>query len=363
MAQGMIFSWAENAEGKMVHVDNVPRGMNCGCTCPNCHEQLIARHGNVNEHGFAHHSETRGANLKICYNVIMYKLAEQIIQTKKQIRVPSYYGIFKETVITFREVEIDSRYEREDKQPDVIATTGDGRQYLIEFVFRYKVRHRQKLDYSNQSCIEIDLSNQSLESLEPFLLSSSNDRKWLNCENYFQRIEDTYLKAGKAVKTVREAECQSCVIKDDCCAVTQSFSPMIIENSGVKYRLCKKELFDKRFQERRARMEEERARKKELEYQKEQMQLSEFRRIETRRQEEQRKWLPLPVAESSSLEEDPVAIDPEQRTCFLCQANLTWKSKGGERAYCGCFISMGLPSQKVDPNHAKQCRGFKMIKS
>ena len=37
-----------------------------------------------NEHGFAHHSDTRGANLNICYMVILYKLAEQIIQTKKK---------------------------------------------------------------------------------------------------------------------------------------------------------------------------------------------------------------------------------------------------------------------------------------
>ena len=77
MAQGFVFSWAENAEGKMVHVDDVPRGLNCGCTCPNCHEVLLARHGEVKEHGFAHHSEIRGANLKICYMVIMYKLGRR----------------------------------------------------------------------------------------------------------------------------------------------------------------------------------------------------------------------------------------------------------------------------------------------
>ena len=82
MIGDFIFSWAENAEGRMVHVDSVPRGLRCGCTCPNCHEPLLARHGEKNEHGFAHHSDTRGANLNICCMVILYKLAEQIIQTK-----------------------------------------------------------------------------------------------------------------------------------------------------------------------------------------------------------------------------------------------------------------------------------------
>lgn len=38
-----VFSWAENAEEKMVHVDTVPNGIRCGCICPNCYEQLVAR--------------------------------------------------------------------------------------------------------------------------------------------------------------------------------------------------------------------------------------------------------------------------------------------------------------------------------
>ena len=67
MEKKLIFSWAENADGKIVHVDEVPRGLQCGCSCPHCHERLMARHGDVREHGFAHHSDNRGANLEICY--------------------------------------------------------------------------------------------------------------------------------------------------------------------------------------------------------------------------------------------------------------------------------------------------------
>ena len=126
----ILFSWAEKADGKIVHVDDVPNGLKCGCHCPHCHEQLLARHGEINEHGFAHHSKTRKATLKICYMVILYKLAEQILLTKKQIHVPSYYGIFKEMDLVFEDVKVDNRYEREDKQPDVIATTSDGKMYL-----------------------------------------------------------------------------------------------------------------------------------------------------------------------------------------------------------------------------------------
>ena len=59
-----IFSWAENAEGRIVHVDSVPRGLQCGCTCPNCHEPLLARHGEKNEHGFSTKKSCSGGRVQ-----------------------------------------------------------------------------------------------------------------------------------------------------------------------------------------------------------------------------------------------------------------------------------------------------------
>ena len=243
MSNDFIFSWAENAEGRMVHVDSVPRGLRCGCTCPNCHEPLLARHGEKNEHGFAHHSDTRGANLNICYMVILYKLAEQIIQTKKRIHAPSYYGIFPEKDIDFVDVKVDSCYERDDKQPDVIATTADGTQYLIEFTFDYKVQHKQAIDYKNLNCLEIDLSKQSLETIEKFLLESNADRKWLNNQSYFEGIVPRYQKANRVIEVKDEEFCASCELKDSCSGVKPkgSYTPLVIENSGRKYRICKPE--------------------------------------------------------------------------------------------------------------------------
>ena len=337
MARDFIFSWAENADGRMVHVDDVPRGLQCGCVCPNCREKLVARHGDVKEHGFAHHSDNRGANLNICYQVVMYKLAEQIIQTRKRIHLPSYYGIFRERDVEFKDVRIDSRYEREDKQPDVIATTNDDKQYLIEFVLLYKVQHKHALDYKNLTCLEVDLSNQSLETLERFLLESAEDRKWLNNEDYFTRIDEIYRKAGKAVRVVCESECVQCELSDDCCAVMKAHSPLVIENSGNRYRLCKIELYEQEKEALRLRKkEEEEERQEMLAWQQEQRRLQE---------ERQRK------------RERP-SIDPNQRSCFNCQSNLSWANRGGW-ANCGCYITLGLPKQRVKPDHAEQCPRFR----
>lgn len=228
MGNNFVFSWAEDAQGKMVHVDDVPRGLACGCVCPCCREKLLARHGDIKEHGFAHHSDNRGANLDICYRVVLYKLAEQIIQTRKKIHAPSYYGIFKEKDIEFVDVKIDGRYEREDKQPDVIATTKDNQQYIIEFTFDYKVQHKQAIDYKNLNCLEINLSNQTLESVEKFLLEENKDRIWFNNQEYFNSTEPRYEKANKRIKVKNEDECKECELYYSCVGVKSKESGSIL---------------------------------------------------------------------------------------------------------------------------------------
>ena len=67
-----------------------------------------ARQGDMRGHGFKHHSKDRRANLKICYEVIMYKLAEQIILDNRCIKAPSYYHIFPGKTLDFVEVKVDS---------------------------------------------------------------------------------------------------------------------------------------------------------------------------------------------------------------------------------------------------------------
>lgn len=335
MSNDVVFSWAENAEGRMVHIDDVPRGLSCNCICPNCHERLMARHGDVKQHGFAHHSDNRGANLKICYMVILYKLAEQIVQTRKRLRFPSYYEIFHEKDIEFVDVKIDSSFERADKQPDIIATTADGKQYLIEFTFKDEVQRKRPINYKNLNCLEIDLSEQSFESIENFLLAESSDRKWLNNQDYFNNIEPRYREANKVVTLKDEKECDTCTLRHPslCSAVHKpkdSLLPLVIENSGRRYRLCKLEMYQTNMKK-----QEEAAKQKENN-----KAIIEQQRTETRESLNAR------------------SLDSSERTCFMCQNNLGWKRRPGGNAFCGCHITMGV-SKYTPPETAKTCKGFK----
>lgn len=346
MVNDIIFSWAENAAGKIVHVNDVPRGLQCDCYCPYCHEKLKARHGHVREHGFAHYSNTRGSNLKICYMVILYKLAEQLIQTNKKIHAPSYFGIFPEKDIEFVEVNIDSSYEREDKQPDVIAKTADGKGYLIEFVFTYKVLHKKAFNHNHLTCLEIDLSHQTLETLEAFLFESSDDRKWINNEIYFAGIKNKYAQVNKNVRVVEESECLSCKLFKSCCGVkTTKISniPLVIENNGRKYRICKLELLAIELEKIKQCTLDVEQRDKDLEGQ------NQEKIKENRVQRDNNQLI---------LDEHDSMRDYSVRSCFDCSVNLSWANRGDGYANCGAWMSLGVP-KKTPQTYAQTCKRFK----
>lgn len=332
--EDFVFSWAEsNATGELVHVDEVPRGKQCDCVCPNCKEPLVARQGEKNEHGFAHLSVNRGANLKICYMVTLFKLAEQIVMTKKKIKLPSYFGIYPPRTIEFIDVRIDKNNDREDRQPDLIATTKTGEEYVIEFILKEQVRHCESIHYKGRTCLEIDLRNQTLETLETFLIEEVDDRKWINNTLYFDRIVDDYLNQQKPVRLVNSQECKHCFMNNKCCAVKTKDNTQEIEilHNGDVFRLCKTKVYEK----------------EEMEYKRKQDIVAEkFRKID-----EEKKEKVIGQFDKSSQQESAL------RSCFNCEINLPYRCRDG-LAYCGTYISYGKP-QRPHPSCAQTCKYYR----
>jgi hypothetical protein len=348
MMGDFVFSWAEDEDGKIVHVDSVPNGKLCRCRCPYCHESLVAKQGDIREHGFAHNSKDRQANLSICYKVTLYKLAEQIIYTKKQICVPSYYGIFKQRDLKFKEVQIDGRYQRDDRQPDVTATSQDDKKYLIEFVYNNEPLHKLTSDFSGLSCLKIDLSHQKLESLEDFLLKSADNRKWLNNRNDFERIEDTYQKANKPVKLVCTDDCKHCTLINECCAVMVENKPIEIKESGKMYRICKRKLYDKIIGQKAA---IDVSQKRELVEPLHTMEIHEIHEDNCFRLTPER---PVFIKKSHR---NP-AVRNKEKSCFDCSRNLEWKNiKNRGFANCGMWETLSV-SKKTPPKTAINCSSF-----
>ncbi len=72
-------------EGRMVHIDSVENGLKCGCICPYCERDVIARNQGkqrINHFAHAHNSLCPvDKQLMSAY----HRLAEQIIADKKQL--------------------------------------------------------------------------------------------------------------------------------------------------------------------------------------------------------------------------------------------------------------------------------------
>ena len=62
--------------------------------------------------------------------------------------------------------------------------------FLLTFALVILTRSQATLVYKNLNCLEINLSNQTLESVEKFLLEENTDRIWFNNQEYYERITE-----------------------------------------------------------------------------------------------------------------------------------------------------------------------------
>lgn len=73
------------ATGAMKDIDEVPRGLACGCVCPACGQPLIARHGDVLKWHFAHKGET----CSWAVEATISRVAMGIVESEGRFRFPA----------------------------------------------------------------------------------------------------------------------------------------------------------------------------------------------------------------------------------------------------------------------------------
>ena len=196
-------------DGVMVSIDAVERGLECGCACPKCKQPLEAKKGEIRQRHFAHLGEKDG--YKPChgyYMTALHKLAEQIIQDKKQLMFPAY-EVLSPRSKHFNQVECETRNDRSDLQPDLVGIDQEGIRWMIEIRNSHEVDERKaaKIKEIGANCLEIDVSEQTLEDLEDFLLKSCENRKWINAPQCESMIKERRAKALQLIaKHIRKEQ-------------------------------------------------------------------------------------------------------------------------------------------------------------
>lgn len=174
-------------DDEIVSIDDVERGLECGCVCPACKEKLIAKKGDERVHHFAHAS---GTECERGYETSLHLMAKEILSKASKMWLPAIYIVEREVFpakeITIETVELEKRVD--DIIPDIVVHTNEG-----DFIVEIYVTHRvdddklQKIKKIDMSAIEINLSELdepiSKDNFKSLLMRNSKHKYWLYCKS------------------------------------------------------------------------------------------------------------------------------------------------------------------------------------
>lgn len=167
---------------KVEHIDNVANGLNCGCVCADCNNEMEAIQGEKREWHFRHHIDSK---CKGGLETAIHKLAKEIIVNNTKIEVPNKTLYYSEAQV---EVKLETYV------PDV-SVLSEGEPVYIEIYVCHKVEPEKEKFYKNKklNSFEIDLSKVSYKTtekeLEELVLKTPNNKRVIYWEGEFQPLD------------------------------------------------------------------------------------------------------------------------------------------------------------------------------
>lgn len=212
-------------DGVITQISEVPSGLKCGCICPACGAQLVAKKGSKMVHHFAHHA---GQNCEYGYESSLHLAAKAILSKAKKMMIPAVYVSFPnsnkndELISDAKEIAIDSvELEKRfgDVIPDIVIHSG-GKQFFVEIFVTHRIDESKlkKLQSANISTIEIDLSRKdttiTAEELTGILLNDSGEKTWK-----YNVIANKYLQRFYQISDQKELTSRGFALQVDDCPI------------------------------------------------------------------------------------------------------------------------------------------------
>jgi hypothetical protein len=147
--------FAVAADGRMVTVDEVMRGLDCACTCVQCGAQLIATKGEIIRHHFRHHANVNPEQCIKPHETAMHRYAKQVICEHKRLGLP--YAEFPVDLGPM--LDAKAEISLGDIRPDVLCDF-ETEPVAVEILVAHRVP-REKIDKyvaRELPVVEIDLS-------------------------------------------------------------------------------------------------------------------------------------------------------------------------------------------------------------
>ena len=126
--------FGRKTDGRLYDVDEVENGLACECHCPGCGVVLIARHGEVNRHHFAHYGHQP---CDYGLEAGIRQAVKEVLDRRREIRLPAVTMDFGENLTEVviqpeQTVQLDDveLVDEGTKLPDVVVVRGDRRLYI-----------------------------------------------------------------------------------------------------------------------------------------------------------------------------------------------------------------------------------------
>ena len=212
-------------DGSIVNISEVESGLKCGCICPACSEQLVAKKGKKMKHHFAHYS---GKTCSYGYESSLHLAAKDILSKAKKMTIPAVYVHFPdsykgdELICEAKEIEIeDVELEKQFGSivPDVVVKAG-GKSFFVEIYVTHCIDEikLEKIRKAQISTIEIDLSKKtsaiSAEELSELLLRDSREKQWK-----YNKLAEVYLKRFISIADAKEIVSRGLAMHVDNCPI------------------------------------------------------------------------------------------------------------------------------------------------
>lgn len=177
-------------DGVIVKVEDVSRGLECGCLCPNCGDQLISRQGQEKVWHFAHENEECTGAVEAAVHMMVH----DHVLGLQSITIPEFVFHLpgKSWVEPVRSVEIDGATSInliEGSRKDIELNCG-GQPLLVHLAIGHESddQKRELLRERGLSAITIDLSPFMLtpSTFSTEAVASGKHSSWLHNESFKQ---------------------------------------------------------------------------------------------------------------------------------------------------------------------------------
>lgn len=166
---------------RLVHVDEVERGLACECRCVICGDPLVARQGEVREHHFAHASNREACPTE--HESLLHRYAKRVIVEAGGLIVPINQPVAVALGLpTTDSLQILMSCQRIDEEvtmgsirPDLLVVTDQGIGVAIEIAYSSfcNVDKRMQFEALQLPVVEIDLSSFTPEAFDPRQVKSA----------------------------------------------------------------------------------------------------------------------------------------------------------------------------------------------